>query len=269
MTPIRQGDGTGLSVPGFKQVRTGDGTVVWSSGPDIPDSGVSRYRFEEDVTDSWADNDATDNTGVGYSTDSQEGSYSKIIPGTSGDVVNLPINYVDAGWDTTGSVVGWVKPADTSGLQNIISDWDGKGATLRIDAGSMEGYVYDTSGTDVTTTRPSGGNLSNDTWIHFGLVYRGSTLDLYVDGSLVDSQSANGNPIGDSPSNINVGDRGDLNGSELDGQVDLIDLYDKALSDTEVSNHYETGSIDGTMTDGGVTTEQIALDGETLNSDTL
>lgn len=36
MNPIRQGDGTGLSVPGFSEVRKGDGTVLWSLEGELP-----------------------------------------------------------------------------------------------------------------------------------------------------------------------------------------------------------------------------------------
>jgi hypothetical protein len=39
MIPIRRGDGTGLSVPGFSQVRTGDGRVLYERA--IPDSVVT------------------------------------------------------------------------------------------------------------------------------------------------------------------------------------------------------------------------------------
>jgi hypothetical protein len=44
MMPIRRGDGTGLSVPGFSEVRTGDGTVLWSAGGGIPDSVVDDFE---------------------------------------------------------------------------------------------------------------------------------------------------------------------------------------------------------------------------------
>jgi len=42
MIPARKGDGTGLSFNGASEVRKGDGTVLWSSEPAIPDSVVSR-----------------------------------------------------------------------------------------------------------------------------------------------------------------------------------------------------------------------------------
>jgi len=40
MIPIRKGDGTGLSVPGYSQVRTGDGRVLFDAAPAIADSGI-------------------------------------------------------------------------------------------------------------------------------------------------------------------------------------------------------------------------------------
>lgn len=47
MIPIRQGDGTGLSVPAFTEVRKGDGTVLWSAGAEIPDSGIPQYPYQD------------------------------------------------------------------------------------------------------------------------------------------------------------------------------------------------------------------------------
>lgn len=52
MIPIRQGDGTGLSASGFSEVRTGDGTVLWSAGGEIPDS--------QDLFGRWDASDKTD-----------------------------------------------------------------------------------------------------------------------------------------------------------------------------------------------------------------
>lgn len=49
MSPIRQGDGTGLTQKGIAEVRKGDGTVLWSAAPDIPDSDVYLH-------DDWGDN---------------------------------------------------------------------------------------------------------------------------------------------------------------------------------------------------------------------
>ena len=52
MTPIRMGDGTGLSPKGMAEVRKADGTVLWSADT-IPDSGlVHHYDASElDVSD--------------------------------------------------------------------------------------------------------------------------------------------------------------------------------------------------------------------------
>jgi hypothetical protein len=44
MVPFRKGDGTGLGAKGFSEIRKGDGTVLWSAGPDIPDSVVDNYE---------------------------------------------------------------------------------------------------------------------------------------------------------------------------------------------------------------------------------
>jgi hypothetical protein len=47
MNPVRKGDGTALSFPGYSEIRKGDGTVLWQENA-IPDSGlVHRYKAGE------------------------------------------------------------------------------------------------------------------------------------------------------------------------------------------------------------------------------
>ena len=81
-------------------------------GTAIPDSGISRYEFEQDVTDSWGDNDGTDNTSAGYTTDAAVGSYAKSFDGVD-DVVPLGNNAIDP-TRTNLSVSIWANKDDTS-----------------------------------------------------------------------------------------------------------------------------------------------------------
>lgn len=69
MIPIRKGDGTGLSVPGVKQVRTGDGRVLFDAEPAIPDSGDLHAHYDASalsLSDGQSVSTWGDETGNGY-----------------------------------------------------------------------------------------------------------------------------------------------------------------------------------------------------------
>ncbi|KAB7518800.1 hypothetical protein [Halosegnis rubeus] len=75
MAPIRKGDGTGFTSKGFAGVRKGDGTILYSAEPAIPDSVVAQWDARDlsgysdgDAVTSW---DAT----VGSFTASGDGVY--------------------------------------------------------------------------------------------------------------------------------------------------------------------------------------------------
>src|SRR6056297_2572190 len=68
-----------------------DGSVVFDAGPEIPDSGVLRYEFEDDsntttAVDSWTDDTHTAYdgaiNGATYTTDAKVGSMSLSFDGT-------------------------------------------------------------------------------------------------------------------------------------------------------------------------------------------
>lgn len=52
--PIRLGDGTGLSVPGFAEVRLGDGTVLWSASVDATVlEDFESYDTQAELENAW------------------------------------------------------------------------------------------------------------------------------------------------------------------------------------------------------------------------
>jgi len=86
---IRLGDGTEIS-----EVRTGAGDVVFSAGPNIPDSVVSLYAFEDDSDTSVAvdsqgsgSNDANI-TGASYTTTAKVGSLALSHDGSNDETIS-------------------------------------------------------------------------------------------------------------------------------------------------------------------------------------
>lgn len=207
----------------------------------IPDSGVSRWKFDNANTengtalDSWGSNDATINgvtteqTGLaGY--DSGE-SYS--FDG-SDDYVDAPNSAPDP---CTISV--WVQPNDFNATYVVYStrNTTNSGLLIRIETdGTVVGYVGNGGGFDSV----SGGSISTSSPTHAIMAVDDTSneMEFYVDGSSAGTTSISRSFGG----TINIG-RSEHQGYHLNGFADDPRLYDKRLSDSEALNLYNTGII--------------------------
>jgi len=210
-------------------------------GSAIPDSGILQYEFEQNVTDSWNNNDGTDNTSAGYSsTTVKQRSYSKAFDGDD-DYVSVP------------DVFDGLSAASFGGYFYL----DGSGTNFpRLIGCSNNNYriFLDGNNNDTWSLNINGNNISESSnsytkgnWVFLVTVYDsaglgdGSTAKIYRDDAV---EIASGSP---SSSNIGSGTKElarKAGGSDkMGGYQDDIRVYDKGLTATEVSNWYNTGSI--------------------------
>jgi hypothetical protein len=206
---------------------------------DIPDSGVSRWEFEQDVTDSWGSNDGSITGDPLFVTDSAEGSYSLDFDGTD-DLVTAPIQSFPTPF--TWSI--WVNfDAISTGTDQMFMSIFG--------AGGDDVYLYQEGDTDSlkfnddSTGIIDSASISTGTWYHVVGVRGDSQNELYLDAASQGKLSASAKTY-DTGKDLTFGniDPGATN-RYTDGQLDDPRYYDKALSSTEVSNLYNIGSIDG------------------------
>jgi Concanavalin A-like lectin/glucanases superfamily/Bacterial TSP3 repeat len=116
-------------------------------------------------------------------------------------------------------------------------------------------------------------------WHHAALTYDGTTLNLYLDGTLVNSQTKT---LEASDGGLLIGINKDLNGNFFSGRLDEVLIYNRALSAAEIaalanpdvdgdgiyndidpqplvaSNDFSDGTTSGTITDRGDQTLQIS-----------
>jgi len=236
--PIREGSGTGLSTKGFSEVRKGDGTVLFSKST-IPDSGVTLYEFEQDLTDSWGGNDAVDNTSAGYSTTAQYGTYAKAFDGVDDDI--------DTTIETVGSTGGEYSLAfwlyyrgSTSSFQRFMGNYGNTGDDIWIgnNGGGDLRFQDDKAGAPIAS-----GALETDTWIHVVMAVDSNGVEGYKNGSSIVTAGTGRSSASSTGQNFLIGQ--ERNGNYADMIVDNFKYFDKRLSDTEASNLYNTGSIDG------------------------
>lgn len=138
---------------------------------------------------------------------------------------------------TAVSIDAWVNPASNGSTVFIA----GKTASsfndyvLFLNNGILEGGIK-TAGVEHFIADYT---LPTNTWTHVALTYDGTTLKIFANGVIVASDSVSGNLDG-SNSEFAIGGRsgeGFLNGS-----VDEVEVFDRALTDDEVIAIYHAGS---------------------------
>lgn len=208
-----------------------------------PDSAVARWAFEQDLNDSWGSNDLTDNTSAGYvSGFAPTGSYAKDFDG-SDDYAHADNAVADFTTGVSQSVACWLKLDDTSNFQRIINQNDNDNG-LRI--------VYQPADTTIEIGLENSGNLQRLEY-NFSATGTAEFLCLTKDSSDnvtlyrndANQQATITASTGSEPINTTFG-AFDTNGTQeyFDGQLDLVDVYSKELSSTEISNLYNIGSIE-------------------------
>lgn len=235
---------------------TGSGDTLYDQSDNNYDGTITAVN--------WDDTD--------YPTYNQSGDGSPYSGGFdgSGDYVEFssePFNDLIRPGDEDYSISGWFKTRDSS-----------EGYIFNNNPGSMGIRMYDG---DLNVWREFEGSsntedkyaISENRWYHFAYVYDaqdGSTL--YVDSVERDSSNKTGAIRYDSGGSTMLGwDDQQNDGREFDGNIDDVAIYDRALTDSEVSDLYNDGiSDDTTFTPPEATTEpstDITSDSAVMHGD--
>ena len=223
--------------------------ITDTKGSTIPDSGVSRWRFEDSsetttAVDGWGSNNL-DIVGGTYDNDSAVEGYTLFLDGVD-DQLNSPDSLINP--DNSFSFSIWIKANQTFYQSDILLDQDGQRHVVSISISNtnpdqLEARVIE-SGYDTTSTAHY--NFTDTSGYHMvTLSYSPSDgLDFYLDKTNNPDGNDAANAEGtDVPFVIGASQTGGKN--NFDGRIDDPRIYNKALSSEEVSNLYETGSISG------------------------
>lgn len=211
-----------------------NGQIIEVDVIEIPSSAVARYNFEENLTDLWNDNAGSEVSAVSYSRTSEIGDYAIESNGSS--------TKADLGdfWNTTQfSLAGWIyvhnvtkKPrilVDEKIIFGISGNFEGNNISFRVSGSSGSNRI--------TAFTPN-----TDQWYHVVCTYDGNEQRLYVDNDLKNSAVVGITPSND---NTNITLFGTGGESVYDGLLDDLRLYNEALTETDISNLYNNGSING------------------------
>ncbi len=199
---------------------------------------VARWTFNNSPNDQVGALNWALNGGAAYSTDRKEGSHSLQCDGTD-DYASLAGSGLMSAVFTTKTIMLWFKPNSTTGTQ-VLYDEGGytQGVCLRINNGTLEVAVRATSVTATLSTpcrAPTG-----HTWRYRSTTVRSSCISTAW-------KSARSRPVSSrfraTPTRRGLGARnaqdafgGSATGDYYAGLIDDVQMYDNALSQTEIAD---------------------------------
>lgn len=200
---------------------------------------ISRYEFENDVTDSWGQLDATNNgatfvDGVyGQAADFGGTSDNIVAPGSSIRPVLNSGQYAISLWikssDTNVATASVLEITASSGLHGLQFNATENGEVRYFDGGTSDQLEF----TDTSVT--------NNEWHNIVAVVDAfsDNRQLYMDGVIRDSGTKTYS--NQSASDLYIGSRTDST-DFFQGQIDDVRIYDRALDPIEAERLYNKGA---------------------------
>lgn len=202
---------------------------------DTSDSNLKAYfKLDEGSEDYAFDSTANGNVGRlhGSALSFDGGDYVKV-----GDPIS---GVLDFGISTDFSIEAWVKRnGDFVGyIFGKVSGTSDKCYGAYINNGSITAFLNDGSGG--STMASSAVAMTNGIWYHIAAVFdRDGNLQVYTNGATNGSAvSISGEGDISNSYNFAIGRKGSANESYFNGQINNVRIHSRALSATEVAQHY-------------------------------
>jgi hypothetical protein len=155
-------------------------------------------------------------------------------------LANMGTNFAYTG-NQPFSIEAWVKPVSLDAAMRAVAanveapyPYRGWGLTLTNTNVDFSRVASQAAG---WTHASSGSALATNAWSHVVGTYDGATLRLYVNGVLKSSAAS---PAAQENANANF-TLGGSGGARLQGYLDEVAVYDRALTAAQVTNHYNKG----------------------------
>lgn len=163
-------------------------------------------------------------------------------PGIAGQAFRLDgVRYIEVPDSPSISITGsftleaWINLSDNTNQFGIIEKYDPpgqRGYFLRLGDGKL---VSSVCSFPLTCSEYSIGatTLSTGTWHHVASVYDGTSIKVYLDGVL-DGSVPTDFTLPDGSTSLKIGARGDDANTRLNGLIDEVKIYNRALSASEI-----------------------------------
>jgi hypothetical protein len=230
----------------------------------VPTNGLVAYWPFNSNTDDESDNNLNGtiygsteltNDRFGQMNSAYDFDYDNALFGQQNDEIYIPYDNILNVNNLTVSV--WVYPrqyfwsGNSTHASTIIARWYVAPSEevwgITFDSSSIRGKIVNPGGgvTNGSTEAVKNTPLTLNQWSHIVMTYDQVNIKLYVNGSLEATASHDDNP-NFSTSGISIGERAQYNGYwyHTDGKIDDIGIWNRALTEQEVSELYNTLGVE-------------------------
>lgn len=203
-----------------------------------PERLVSWWTANVNANDEMGLNNGTLENGANFAPG--EVGYAFDLNG-SGEYVSVP-STSSLEITNTITIVAWVNSAEPAIQQGILEKYgpSAGGYALRIaSTGQLQFYTLDNGNTFDAVTGST--VLNANTWYLVAGLWNGTNLQVYLNGNLDGTIASLRNPkFGTTP--VRIGARGDDASFSFSGLVDEIQIYNRALTSSEIQAIYQAGT---------------------------
>jgi len=227
------------------QINVLSNPTTGTSGGNINQGLVGYWNLNGNAKDSTPYRDNGTVNGATLTTDRKgraNSAYS--LNGTSNFISVANANQLNI--SSTITLNAWIYPTSSGSLGGIVcKDISGTITScpyeLRYEIGGTPTF-YITDGSDTVHSRGCGTTLSLNVWHMLTGVYDGSTMFLYLDGSLCVPTTAYSGAIATTTGVLEIGQQKNSLNRFFPGALDEIRVYNRALSATEIQTLYQSNN---------------------------
>jgi hypothetical protein len=211
-------------------------------GPFFIDGLVAWWKLDGNGDDFIGNYDTFSGTGYAFYSDTRTG----LGQSANGQAVyTIPVtDYLDPGF----TISVWAKYSFEDSQKNALADWtdassSSDGNSLKIDGYDIQAMNYEGH----IAANYAHNDRTTGVWYNYVVVItNGNRFIVYIDGVLVDDEDISTNPDKPNWNNVNkfiIGyTYGTPNRSSADAHIDDVMLFDRALTDLEVTKLFNAGS---------------------------
>ena len=216
------------------------------STPEVSNGLVSWWRFDETSGTTASPSTGSHNGTLNSPASFGSGKFGNavIFTGATGSRATFPAAAGNLGKTFSASLwVKWSNSGTNPNYKGIIGNKPNSNANTgwRIYSRDNATHLKARGSGTLETNRPVTSDWKNGNWVHLAVAYENGMASTYADGSFIGTDDIN--PVADSSMSLRLGEQAS-GGAHWNGAVDDLRLYDRPLSQSDVTTIYGGGNGD-------------------------